>query len=108
MELQKLYLYRIPNVDEQRVGNDGHVVLVSTAAATIVGLLHLELADGAVDEDEGDHRGVRVGSKAEAVRLVRGLCACGRRCWAGCVGGLRALLSLWPCWVGRLTIGPCG
>ena len=42
------------------------------------------------------------------VWLVSGLCACGRRCWAGYVGGLRALLSLWPCWAGRVTVGPCG
>ena len=27
---------------------------------------------------------------------------------AGCVGGLRAPLGLWPCWAGRLMVGPRG
>jgi len=27
---------------------------------------------------------------------------------AGCVGGLRAPLGLWPCWAGRLMVGPHG
>ncbi|BAS96424.1 Os06g0178601 [Oryza sativa Japonica Group] len=55
-----IYLHSIPHVDEQSIGDDGHIVPDALPQ-------HLKPTDGVVDGDDGDHRAVGVWLQAQHI-----------------------------------------